>query len=93
MFHQVLLWPCWSCLGQRGERVNEVPRKEAGCQLGSVTHWQLFPRTLGKERLEKPWALVWQHRGSLPGGERMCRDWDSKEGTDGRTELNLGFAL
>lgn len=78
--------------GARGERVNEVPRKEAGCQLGSVTHWQLFPRVPGKETLEKPWALVCQH-GEAFLEERMCRDWDSKEEAEGRTELNLGFAL
>lgn len=92
MFPQVVPWPCWSCLGQRGERVNEVPRKGAGCQLGNVTHWQLFPRVLSKETLEKPWALLCQH-GETFLEERMCRDWDSKEEAEGRAEFNLGFAL
>lgn len=90
MFHQVLPWPCWSCLGQRGERVNEVPRKEAGCQLGSVTHWQLFPRVLSKEILEKPWVLLCQH-GEIFLEERMCRDWGSKEEAEGRAELGVCF--
>lgn len=67
--------------------MNEVPRKEAGCQLGSVTHRQLFPRVLGTETLEKLRALVCQSGGAFLE-ERLLRDQGSKEETEERTELN-----
>lgn len=72
--------------------MNEVPRKEAGCQPGSVTHRRLFPRVLGTETLEKLRALVCQSGGAFLE-ERMLRDQGSKEETEERTELNSEVAM
>lgn len=89
MFQQGLLRPRWSCLRRRGQRVNEVPRKEARCQPGSVTHRRLFPRVLGTETLEKPGAWVCQRGGAFPEGT-MLRDRGSKGEAEGEDGVELG---